>query len=403
MKPKNYYIPNVKKIAILRALVLGDLIFSLPALDALHTTYPEAEMLYLGRPWHAHYLPGRIPGVERVISFHDSGGEVNGELGYLIDPEEQEAFFQKVKAEQIDLAVQLHGGGSASNAFVKRLGARVSIGAREPRAPALDRWIPYVFQQHETMRGLEIAALGGAVTRSLLPRLAVLDADLAAAAPFLERIDGPFAVIHAGARDVRRCWPPEKFAQVGDALKRRFGLEVALTGSGIDDQRPDQVAAAMQETALNLSGELSLSALTGLLSKAELVIGNDTGPLHLALSVGARSVGLFWSEYAVKSLPLTRAGFLPLIAWDNHCPLCGRPAGEDVVEGTATAGCRHEASFVASIEVDEVLRAVEQVLEENHGVWDHSERQKDCGAAGAGAGRPDLRPAGAGSPVEHLP
>ncbi len=364
MKSEELHIPDVKKIAVLRALVLGDLIFSLPALDALHATYPEAEILYLGRPWHANYLPRRVPGVGRVIPFHDLGGEINGTLGYLIDPREQAAFFQKMQAERVDLAVQLHGGGSASNTFIQRLGARVSVGSREPQAPELDRSIPYTFQQHEVLRGLEIAGLAGATTRNLLPRLAVLDSDIAAAQPFLKKIGKPFAVLHAGARDVRRCWPPEKFARVGDALKRRFGLEVALTGSGVDDRRPIQVEAAMQETPINLSGDLSLPALTGLLAQADLVVANDTGPLHLALAVGTRAVGLFWSEYVVKSLPLSRSGFLPLIAWDNHCPVCGQPAGEDVIEGGTTAGCSHEVSFVAGIEVDEALRAVEQVLQE---------------------------------------
>ncbi len=362
MEIEDLRIPGVKKIAALRALVLGDLIFALPALDALHKSYPEAEILYLGRPWHARFLHERIPGVTRVIPFHDSGGVLNGELGYLIDPAEQEAFFQRLRAERLDLAVQLQGGGSASNTFIQRLEARLSIGAHEPQAPELDRSIPYSFQQHEVLRGLEIVGLAGAATRNLYPYLPVLETDRESARPFLERVRKPYVIIHPGARDVRRCWSPEKFARAADACKREFGLEVVLTGSGLDDERPAAVEAAMQETAVNLAGRLSLPALVGLCEQSSLVITNDTGPLHLALAVGARAVGLFWSEYIVRSLPLSRTGFLPVIAWETRCPLCGQFAGRDVIEGTASAGCAHETSFIESISVEEALDAASEVL-----------------------------------------
>ncbi len=368
MKTDELRIPGVKKIAVLRALVLGDLIFALPALDALHATYPEAEIIYLGRPWLARFLSGRLPGMNRAIPFHDSGGQLDGELGYLIGSREQEAFFRAVQAEHVDLAVQMHGGGSASNTFIRRLGARVSIGSREPDAPELDRWIPYTFQQHEVFRCLEIAGLAGAVTRDLQPRLPVLASDRDAALPFLASIGGPFAIVHPGARDMRRCWPPEKFARAADACKRRYGLEIVLTGSGAsDEERAAAVAAAMQETPVNLAGKLSLPALVGLCEQASLMLANDTGPLHLALAVGAKAVGLFWSEYAVKSIPISRNGFLPVIAWETLCPLCGLPAGQNVVEGTTSAGCAHETSFVEGIRVDEVLRAVDAVLREHPG------------------------------------
>jgi ADP-heptose:LPS heptosyltransferase len=69
-------IPNVRKIAVLRSLVLGDLIFSLPAFDALHLTYPDAEITYIGRSWHADFIAGRIPGVKPGERDHAFGGEL---------------------------------------------------------------------------------------------------------------------------------------------------------------------------------------------------------------------------------------------------------------------------------------------------------------------------------------
>ncbi len=87
-------VSNVKKIAVLRSLVLGDLVFSLPAFDALHKTYPDAELVYIGRTWHARYIPGRIPGITRVEVITPSKVDFE-DLGFLIDPAQADDFFRQ--------------------------------------------------------------------------------------------------------------------------------------------------------------------------------------------------------------------------------------------------------------------------------------------------------------------
>ena len=67
-------------------------------------------------------------------------------------------FFEDMRQERFDVAVQLHGGGRHSNPFVRRLGARLTVGLRAEDAPALDRTVPYRYFQHETLRFLEVAA-----------------------------------------------------------------------------------------------------------------------------------------------------------------------------------------------------------------------------------------------------
>jgi ADP-heptose:LPS heptosyltransferase len=353
---------GVRKIAILRALVLGDLIFALPAIDALHNTYPEAEITYLGRPWHAQFLPGRIPGIARVVSFPPApvGFE---DLGFLIEPEAAAQVFPMLRAEQFDLAVQMQGGGYNSNPFIQRLGARFSIGMRERGAVALDRWLRFQYHQHEVMRYLDLVALAGAQAASVHPHLPVLPADLDAAAPYLDRTRKPFAVIHAGARDIRRCWPVENFARAAQLLQRELGLEIVLTGTDeVDDVKAHQIAARLPGPVTNLTGKLSLPGLVGLLSQAELMISNDTGPLHLALAVGTRVVGLFWVEYLIKSLPLRRDIFTPLIAWDRVCPICGMWMNHFEVVSCDPRQCMHEVSFLHSIQPEEVLEASMELL-----------------------------------------
>ncbi len=346
--------------------MLGDLIFALPALEALSNTYPEAEIVYLGHEWHKHFIPGRIPGIDRVEAFSHSQVDYE-DLGFMIDPEEAEDFFARMRAEQFDLAIQLQVSGTNANPFIRRLDARVSIGSRElgkREAAPLDRWIPYEYYQNEVMRLLEVVSLAGARTCNPFPRLNVLDSDLEAAQPFVEGIGRPFVVLHTGARDIRRCWTKTKFAQVADELKIS-GLEVVLTGLPIDEERTEAIGEMMAEKPVNLVGELSLAALTGLLSQAALVISNDTGVLHLALAIGTKAMGLFWAEYLTKSLPLTRKNFLPLIGWDRRCPKCGLFLDQfETVRVDPGRPCDHMVSFIDTIGVDDALEAARRLLEE---------------------------------------
>ncbi len=359
-------IPNVKKIAVLRALVLGDLIFALPALEALSNSYPDAEIIYLGHDWHKRFIPGRIPGIDRVETFSHSQVDYE-DLGFMIDPAEAEDFFARMRAEQFDLGVQLQVSGTNANPFIQRLNPRISIGSRElgaREAAPLDRWIPYEYYQNEGMRLLEVVSLAGACTCDPFPHLKVLGSDLEEAQPFLERVGGPFVVLHTGARDIRRCWTKPKFAQLADELKRS-GLEVVLTGLPIDEGRVEAIEEMMEEKPLNLVGELTLPALTGLLSQAQLVISNDTGVLHLSLAIGTKAVGLFWVEYLTKSLPLTRKNFMPLIGWDRRCPKCGSFLDQfETVRVDPDRPCDHMVSFIDTIQVDDVLSAARRLLEE---------------------------------------
>lgn len=112
----------------------------------------------------------------------------------------------------------------------------------------------------------------------------------------------------------------------------------------------------------NLSGKLSLPGLVGLLSQADLMISNDTGPMHLALAVGTRSIGLFWEEYLIMSLPLRRDIFTPLIAWEHICPLCGQFMSHEEVISCNPRACMHETTFLESIQPEEVLKAAIELI-----------------------------------------
>src|SRR6478752_5112558 len=107
-------LPDIHKIAVLRANALGDFIFTLPALEALRKTYPQAEIVLLGLPWHASFLAQRPSPIDRVIIVPPYEG-VSSEWPCAVPQQnnstEVASFFACMQQEHFDLAIQIHGGG----------------------------------------------------------------------------------------------------------------------------------------------------------------------------------------------------------------------------------------------------------------------------------------------------
>lgn len=344
-------VPGVRRIAVLRANALGDFVFALPALEALRAAYPDAEIVLLARAWHETLLERRPSAVDRVIALPEG---IPADRGAL-EPHEERAILTDLSTQGWDLALQLHGGGQHSNPVVRALGARVTAGSRSEDAPELDRWIRYVYYQSELTRLLEVVGLVGATPVTLEPSLAVTDADRsAAAAAGADLADEAYAVLHAGASDPRRRWPPDRFAAVGDALAAR-GLRIALTGTPDERRVASAVAAAMRAPAIDLTGRLGLDGLVGLLAGAALVVSNDTGPLHVAAAVGTPTVGIYWVGNAINGGSLFRHRHRAALSWQLACPVCGT----DCIRGS----CDHDASFVADVTVGEITAAAVDLLD----------------------------------------
>src|SRR5579883_225475 len=194
-------VPDVHKIAVLRANGLGDFIVALPALEALRAAYPRADIALLAKDWQVGFLSGRPGPVDRVIVVPPVRGISVAEDGPEGEERAIEEFFATMRAEHFDLAIQLHGGGRNSNPFVRRLGARVAAGLKTPDAVALDRWIPYNLYQPEILRYCEVMSLVGALPRTLAPGISVTPRDLAESLRVVPPTDKPLVA----ARELRAC------------------------------------------------------------------------------------------------------------------------------------------------------------------------------------------------------
>jgi ADP-heptose:LPS heptosyltransferase len=104
---------------VLRCNALGDYLMTTPALTALRDTFPHAEITLLAGAWHADFLSGRPSPVDRVLVVP----EVAGLAGQPSGAPPQDAlprFLADARSYRYDLAVQLHGGGAASNPLAGR-------------------------------------------------------------------------------------------------------------------------------------------------------------------------------------------------------------------------------------------------------------------------------------------
>ncbi|MEV2236651.1 glycosyltransferase family 9 protein [Micromonospora sp. NPDC049891] len=353
-------VPDVARIAVLRANALGDFIFVLPALEALRAAYPQAEIVLLGAPWHAQLWRDRPGPVDRVLVVPPAPGIRTATAG---EPETSIVdFLAAARAERFDVALQLHGGGANSNPLVAALGARVTAGLRAEDAPPLDRWLRYVYYQHEVIRYLEAVALVGAPATTITPALTVTDSDRAEARSVLGEPERPRVALHPGATDTRRRWPADRFGQVARTL-HTDGYEVLVTGTPAEQDVVDQVVAAAGVPVRPQVGTLGLGGLAGCYAGCELVVSNDTGPLHLAAAVGTPTVGIFWVGNLITTAPVLRGRHRPITSWTVHCPVCGVDCTPGIYPHRPGDGdCPHRDSFVTDVPLDEVLEAARELL-----------------------------------------
>lgn len=350
---------DVRRIAVLRGGGLGDMMFAVPAIESLAAAYPEAEITLLGTDAHAVLFRGRPGPVHRVEPLPYAHGVRPGPE----DPEAVEDFMERMRARKFDLAVQLHGGGRNSNPFLLRLGARHTVGTRTEDAAALERSIPYLYYQHEVLRALEVVGLAGAAPAVLQPQLAALPDEEELAARWLDPGRPSLVTIHPGATDPRRRWPASSFARVA-ALAAADGSQVLLVGDETDAPLADEVVAMARKHAddggsiRSVAGRLSLAELSAVLRASDVMLGNDSGPRHLAQAVGTPTVGIYWAGNLIMAGALGRTLHRVHMSWMTRCPECGA----DLTQvGWTAERCSHEFPLTEQVRAEDVYADLAQL------------------------------------------
>ncbi|MET0857777.1 MAG: glycosyltransferase family 9 protein [Telluria sp.] len=292
----------LRRIAVFRALQLGDMLCVVPALRALRRAAPGAIITLVGLPWarefadrFRHYLDGfmAFPGFPGLP---ERTADVAALPRFLVD----------ARIRRFDLAIQLHGSGALSNPIVALLGARRHAGfyAAGGWCPDPALCFPWGEPEHEVLRYLRLMRQLGCGDGDAALEFPFDDADrvaMRALAPLPP--GGRYVCLHAGARLPSRRWPAARFAQVADGLAAR-GWQVVLTGGVQERAIAAEVLDRMTASALDLSGRTTLGALALLVSRAGLLVSNDTAVSHLAAASGTPSVIVSSGADPVRWAPL---------------------------------------------------------------------------------------------------
>ncbi len=283
----------VRKIAIVRALQLGDLLLAVPALRAIRQGFPAAEITLIGLRWSSEFA-------RRFSRYVDRWREFPGYPGLLevdVDPDRTRHFLDAERAYRYDLALQLHGNGTTSNQFALELGGKRTAGFYVGSPPdGLFPCATYPDSLHEIDRNLAFARLLGLPIENDRLEFPLLPEDQVAlhlAIPDGLEFRRPIVGLHPGARPSARRWPVEYYAELGDGLARQLGAQIVITGGPGDGGIAAAVADQMTTPTLNLAERTTIGSLAALLGELDLFISNDTGPAHVAVALDRPSITIF--------------------------------------------------------------------------------------------------------------
>ena len=282
---------DVERVAVFRALKLGDMLCAVPALRAVRAGLPHARITLVGLPWAKTFADRFAHYVDDFVAFPGSPGLPEQEPDEAALPD----FFKHMRSQRYDLAIQMHGSGTLTNGIVADFNARITGGFGPRTVETADsHFVAYRDSGLEVDRLVTLTDALGFPSRGSQLEFPLEPADFLdlrrdmGGRPELRN----YAIVHAGASTADRRWDADSFARVADALARD-GMTVVLTGTAEERALASDVATRMTELSFNLAGTTTLGALAVLVDGARIIVANDTGISHLAAARRTPSVIVF--------------------------------------------------------------------------------------------------------------
>ncbi len=290
------------RILVVRLSALGDVVHALPALDALRRARPHARIDWCVESASASLLEAH-PQLDRVWPIDRKGLVRRARRHPVVAVRELLAFFRPIRAVRYDWAIDLQGNlRSAACALLSGARRRVGFAAphtAEPAHAVYHRRIrPRTRSRHRVDKSLALLEALGIPTDGARARLGAGDAARARMAPFLATLPHavPRVALHPGvsAFGAFKRWAPERFAALARALHARQRAHTVITWGPGERSLAERVAAAAGAAAARLAPPTtSLQDLLALFEAMDLVLGCDTGPIHVAAALGVPTLALF--------------------------------------------------------------------------------------------------------------
>jgi lipopolysaccharide heptosyltransferase III len=343
---------QVRKALLIRLRSIGDTVLMTPCLEALKSWKPAIEITVLSEPLSAPVLEAH-PSVDNLI-ICDKSLYSRAKL------------ISRLRREKFDAAFNLHGGSTAT--MLARLsGAKRSIGygdyrlswMLDARAPAPDRILGRS-RLHSVEQQLALIHWSGMPWPSTRPKLRLATSKQAEVAA-RKRLDSEnlksFALIAPAAAFESKRWRADGFARVADHLSERWNLPSVITAGPGQEALAQEVAALSTSKARVIVG-LSLKELIALTGLAQVFVGNDSGPMHIAAALGRPLAAVFGSSDTRVWHPWTDSPHRVI-----ECRTSGAE-GRIKIKDTNIADSTSEAGFaIRRIPVNDVTAAVDEVLQ----------------------------------------
>ena len=312
---------NPHKILIVKPSSLGDVVHSLPFLNAMNTCFPGAEIHWVIAKGLEDLLDGN-PMIKRLwIINKDAWKKIDNAKNTVT---EIKILFKGLKTEKFDLVIDLQGL-LRSGIITSATRAPVRIGFQEAREGSRFFYTHKVkggTDIHAVERYLKIAAFLGCDTSEIIfpfPEADTISSLIPHPSSFRE-----YAILVPGARWKTKIWSPEKFGE----LASRLPVQSVVVGSKTDKDSADLIVTLSKGKAISLAGKTSLKELIAVMRKAKFVISNDSGPMHIAAALGIRVYAIFGPTDPLRTGPYGKGH--TIIRTGEPCAPCFKKTCEDV-------------------------------------------------------------------------
>lgn len=305
---------EIKQIGIFRALQLGDILCSIPAMRNLRANFPAATISFIG-------LPGSKTLIDRFPNYFDEFIAFPGYPGLPEQPFDETAFeeFSEMMCERkLDLLLQMQGNGTIVNEMLAKFKPKCFAGFSldEDEMTSNPFLMRYPNFGHETSRHLKLMSfLGLEVLREEM-EYPLFGQDVERFAEKNFPLKRNYICVHAGSRAAWRQWPTKSFAKMADLCCSK-SYQIVLTGTQAEANLADEVAAEMKYKPLNLAGQTDLGTLGALLNNSSGLIANCTGISHIAAGLKVPSVIISMDGEPERWAPLDQA-LHHTIDWTKH-------------------------------------------------------------------------------------
>ncbi len=339
-------------IVICKFLGMGSIVQSTPLLQTFKKQFPDSRIIYLSSHSNKKFLE-KITVIDELILLDDTSF-----FSTIIST------FSSIKlllSKKADLFIDLEMYSHFSKIFTLLSGASLKFGLTNSKSN--DKGVyTSIFQLHKD-RPVSESYLEMCKTFSSAPLIHELynfktDENVLRKIKERFKISGQYLIVNPNASDLRieRRWPKEKFSELtGKLVDLLPDFKIVLIGSPAESEFVNEVWYGINESVkanvIDTSGRLSIEELISLISGTELMITNDTGPMHLAFAAHRPTIALF--------------GPASPIQFGNHSAVTAiykKVACSPCVHDHIKPPCKGDNICMKQIEVDEVFEAIDKKI-----------------------------------------